>query len=400
MIVSIKPSKAFGSVLAPPSKSVAHRALICGAFSQKSVIKNIAYSEDIKATVRALKALGASVEEKENEITIGGLLKGKTQKGEINCSESGSTLRFLIPIALLKEEEITLTGEGRLLKRPMDVFQELFEKKDVEFSQTPESIRLKGPLKSGRYLLRGDVSSQFISGLLFALPNLAENSRIELTAKLESKPYIDLTRDVLSQFGIKTSYVSDNIISVEAGSFESREYTVEGDHSNAAVYYLFNELGGDVNVTGLSENSLQGDRVCKEYIEKIKNGETVDLTDCPDLAPVLFAVAAIKGGGRFVGTRRLKMKESDRIDSMRQELLKFGIGLTEEENGVIIESGTLKKPTEALCGHNDHRIVMAMSALCSFTGGEIEGAEAITKSYPDYFEKIKMLGIDIEKRDA
>ena len=398
MTVVIEPSKAKGIVLVPPSKSVSHRALICGAFSEKSSIKNIAYSEDIKATIGALKALGAKVEESENEVIIGSLLKEPLREKIINCKESGSTLRFIVPIALLFEEEITLKGEGRLLKRPQNVFSELFENKEVLFSQTEEGIKVKGKIKSGKYYLKGNVSSQFISGLLFALPNIEGKSEIHLTTNLESAPYIDLTRKVLSDFGIETTY-ENGIFSVEKGEFLSREYEVEGDYSNAAVFFLLNAIGGNIEIKGLNEKSLQGDRVIASYLNSLKTFENkpLDLSDCPDLAPVLFAAAAVFGGGEFIGTKRLKLKESDRIETMKTELKKFGINLIEKENSVIIEKGVLSEPKEPLFGHNDHRIVMALSVLLSITGGEIEGAEAVTKSFPDFFVKLKSLGINIKE---
>lgn len=398
MKISITPGKAKGNVLVPPSKSVSHRALICGAFSEKSSIKNIAYSEDIKATIGALKALGAKVEEKENEVIIGSLLKEPLREKIINCKESGSTLRFIVPIALLFKEEITLKGEGRLLKRPQNVFSELFEDKSVLFLQNEDEIKVKGKLESGKYYLKGNVSSQFISGLLFALPNIEGKSEIHLTTNLESAPYIDLTRAVLSDFGIETSY-KDGVFSVEKGEFLSREYEVEGDYSNAAVFFLLNAIGGNIEIKGLNEKSLQGDRVIASYLNSLKTFENkpLDLSDCPDLAPILFAAAAVFGGGEFIGTKRLKLKESDRIETMKTELKKFGISLIENENSVIIGKGELKVPMETLFGHNDHRIVMALSALATITGGEIEGAEAVAKSFPDFFVKLKSLGINIKE---
>lgn len=398
MKISITPGKAKGNVLVPPSKSVSHRALICGAFSEKSSIKNIAYSEDIKATIGALKALGAKVEEKENEVIIGSLLKEPLREKIINCKESGSTLRFIVPIALLFKEEITLKGEGRLLKRPQNVFSELFEDKSVLFLQNEDEIKVKGKLESGKYYLKGNVSSQFISGLLFALPNIEGKSEIHLTTNLESAPYIDLTRAVLSDFGIETSY-KDGVFSVEKGEFLSREYEVEEDYSNAAVFFLLNAIGGNIEIKGLNEKSLQGDRVIASYLNSLKTFENkpLDLSDCPDLAPILFAAAAVFGGGEFIGTKRLKLKESDRIETMKTELKKFGISLIENENSVIIGKGELKVPMETLFGHNDHRIVMALSALATITGGEIEGAEAVAKSFPDFFVKLKSLGINIKE---
>ena len=398
MKISITPGKAKGNVLVPPSKSVSHRALICGAFSEKSSIKNIAYSEDIKATIGALKALGAKVEEKENEVIIGSLLKEPLREKIINCKESGSTLRFIVPIALLFKEEITLKGEGRLLNRPQNVFSELFEDKSVLFLQNEDEIKVKGKLESGKYYLKGNVSSQFISGLLFALPNIEGKSEIHLTTNLESASYIDLTRAVLSDFGIETSY-ENGIFSVEKGEFLSREYEVEGDYSNAAVFFLLNAIGGNIEIKGLNEKSLQGDRVIASYLNSLKTFENkpLDLSDCPDLAPILFAAAAVFGGGEFIGTKRLKLKESDRIETMKTELKKFGINLIEKENSVIIEKGVLSEPKEPLFGHNDHRIVMALSVLLSITGGEIEGAAAVTKSFPDFFVKLKSLGINLKE---
>ena len=396
MIVTIEKSKASGKAAAPPSKSVAHRSLICGAFSEKSVIKNIEYSADILATLSCLESLGARVERKENSVEIGGLNpKNIPENAELFCNESGSTLRFMIPICLLSGKEVTLKGAKRLFERPLSVYEEIFQKNGVSYQKGEDFIKIKGSIKSGEYLVRGDISSQFITGLMFALPLMEDTSTITVTGKFESESYIDLTVGVLKDFGIEIERQT-NTYKIKSGIYKSREYTVEGDYSNAAFLDAFNLLGGCVEVLGLSETSVQGDRIYKKMYQQLNDGiKDFDLSDCPDLAPIMFALAAIKGGAHFSGTARLKIKESDRAEVMKEELKKFGIALRVEPNDVYVEKGSLISPTEILCGHNDHRIVMSLAVLCTLTGGKISGTEAINKSFPDFFNKCKSLKVGV-----
>ena len=243
------------------------------------------------------------------------------------------------------------------------------------------------------------MSSQFISGLFFALPLLNGDSTLCVTPPAESRPYLDLTLDILRQFGIRITETERNCFFIPGNQrYRAMEGTVEGDWSNAAALYAFCFSGGDVTVTGLREDSVQGDRVCTALFRKLwETSPVLDLSDCPDLGPVLFAAAALCRGAHFTGIRRLRLKESDRVSAMAEELAKFGITMKTGENEADVLSGTLRKPTEPLNTHNDHRIVMALAVLASAVGGEITGAEAVRKSYPGYFDALRSLGADIRE---
>jgi len=390
-------SKAKGTVKAPPSKSMAHRLLICAGLAEgKSLIKGVEASEDVMATLDCLKALGVECSYDGSTVTVMG--KGEIQpKDTLRCRECGSTLRFFIPICLLSEKEALLTGSDRLFKRPLDVYEELCAEKGLGFEKQGSALKVKGKLKGGSYELRGDVSSQFISGLLFALPLAKEDSVISLTGKVESKPYIDMTVAALNDFGVKVLWQDSQSLYIKGSqSYKARETEVEGDYSNAAFLDAFNYLEGEVTVKGLRVDSLQGDKVYIDYFKALeKGGQPLDISDCPDLGPVLFALAAYFGGGDFAGTARLKIKESDRAEAMKAELAKLGVTVTVEENSVSVR-GKVQPPKEPLYGHNDHRIVMALSVLLSLCGGEIEGAEAVAKSMPSFFNTIKKLGVECE----
>ncbi len=402
MRVKINPSKAEGTVKAPPSKSLAHRALISGAFTNGSEITNIAFSKDISATLSCLESLGAEIEINKDSVKIGALdLMNVRDNIELFCNESGSTLRFMIPICLLSGKKITLKGAKRLFERPLGIYEEICKSQNILFEKKEDSLTVCGKLSSGNYRIPGDISSQFITGLLFALPLADGFSILEITGKFESASYIDLTLDVLSKFGIRITRMANRFIIAGNQRYRNFNYKVEGDCSNAAFLEAFNYLGGSVNVDGIFDNTLQGDRVYKQIFEDIQNGKKeFDLSDCPDLGPILFAFAAAKGGAKFNSTARLKIKESDRAEAMKAELAKFGINVIVEENTVTIENGMLNKPTEILNGHNDHRIVMSLAVLSSLTGGEIQGAEAVTKSFPDFFEILKTLKLGIEIYEA
>ena len=397
MIVTIKKSNAKGTVAAPPSKSMAHRAFICGALSGGSEIYNIEYSNDILATLDCLTALGAKIEIQGSKIKCGGLNPFNAKEATLDCRESGSTLRFMIPLAFLSGAKITLTGSERLFARNLTIYEDIAKQNNIAFEKNDSSLTVCGTLKSGNYKIAGNISSQFISGMLFALPLLDGDSTLEITGEYESEPYVDLTIKSLSDFGVKIEKCGRTYKIKGNQKYEAKKITVEGDYSNAAFLDGFNLLGGDVLVTGLNESSLQGDKIYKKMYEGLKNGEKqFDLSNCPDLAPVMFALSAVYGGAHFTGTKRLKIKESDRAVAMQTELKKFGIKVDVNDNDVTVHGGELKAPSETLCGHNDHRIVMALSLLCTLTGGSINDAQSVAKSYPDYFEKIKSLGIVIE----
>lgn len=400
MRVTINPSVAVGSVQAPPSKSVSHRALICGALSSKSTIHNIAYSQDIEATLRCLKEMGATVRKKADSVTIGGLNPFLFHEGEgpvLHCGESGSTLRFLLPICLLADIPVVFVGSPRLIQRPLGVYRDICRQYGLTWMHNEHAIIVRGPLYANRFSFSGAFSSQFVSGLMMAMPLLIEESHIEVVPPFESRSYVALTSAVQKAFGVTTTLEGMHVNICPGGEYQSTEYWVEGDYSNAAAIDAFNLLGGDVKVLGLSPESVQGDRAYKDFYQQLQEGnKEFDLTDCPDLGPVLFALAAVCGGAKFSGTRRLRLKESDRVAAMITELEKFGISATCDVNSVEIHEGRLQAPTQVLCGHNDHRIVMALSLLCSRVGGTIDGADAVKKSYPDYFDVLRTLSIDIQ----
>ena len=404
MNVSILPGKAVGTVAAPPSKSMAHRLLICAGLADgTSRITGLDYNEDILATLDCLRALGAVCTVENDTVTVVGAdLRNAAPTQPLCCRESGSTLRFFIPLALLCGKQVAFTGTEKLLSRPLGVYEQLCREKDYLFVHQRTELQVQGTLTGGTFRLPGDVSSQFITGLLFALPLTGQESCIEITTPLESKSYIDLTMQALGAFGVKAVWRNSQTIHIPgAQQYAARDMAVEGDYSGAAFYGALNAFGGEVDILGLVSESLQGDKIYKTYIQQLcAEKAEIDLSDCPDLGPVLFAVAAAKNGGRFTGTRRLKLKESDRAEAMAKELSAFGTKVTVEENSVTVEPVDFHAPDRVLCGHNDHRIVMSLAVLLTLTGGEIAGAQAVRKSFPDFFEKLKQLGIEVQTDEA
>lgn len=400
MTLTFTPSFAKGKVSAPPSKSMAHRALISASLANgKSRLAPIALSEDMLATMDCLAALGAKFCREGEEVIVQGMGYPKNTEKALCCRESGSTLRFLIPLCLLTGEEFLLKGAPRLMERPLGVYEELCREKGFLFERTAEGIRVAGKFSGGKYSVPGNISSQFITGLLFALSLLPEESCLEVTGGMESASYIDMTLSALSAFGATVERRQNTFFLSGKNSFQSRDFTVEGDFSNAAFLDAFTLVGGEVQVSGLSDDSLQGDRVYRDIFPLLQKGSpTVDLSDCPDLAPVLFALAAYFHGGRFTGTARLRIKESDRGAAMAAELKKCGVALQVYENEIIVPNGNLISPAEEIKSHNDHRIAMAMSVILSRVGGTLSGAEAVAKSYPDFYEVIKSLGIEVKEK--
>lgn len=401
MTIEITPSQIKGEAVAPPSKSMAHRLLICAALSEgESTIGNVAYSEDILATIDCIKAMGATVTENEGTITLRGVSPFSVGESVYNCRESGSTLRFFIPIAMLSEKESLFTGYGRLPERPMEVYEKIADERDILYSKNEDGIRVGGTLSSGIYSLRGDISSQFVSGLLFALPLCEGDSEIALTGKIESRSYIDMTLSAMLTFGVKAEWKDEKTLLIKGGQkYKSLNINVEGDWSNAAFLDAFNLIGGEVAVKGLNDKSLQGDSVYKDYFSLLSEGApTLDLSNCPDLAPVIMTLASELNGATLKGTKRLKIKESDRGAVMARELSKFGADIDIYDDEIVIHKTELRKPEEILSGHNDHRVVMSLSVLLSKYGGIIDGAQAVKKSYPDFFSVISSLGAEVNEK--
>lgn len=402
MNIRIEPSVARGSVAAPPSKSMAHRLLICAAMAKgTSRLSGVSRCEDALATMDCLRALGAECTWSGEDVTVTGADFFNPPAGDLTlpCRESGSTLRFMLPLSLLSGRSVTLTGAASLFRRPMAVYEEICRERGLDFCAESNRITVKGPLKAGIYTLPGDVSSQFVSGLLFALSLTKGESEIRILPPVESRSYILLTLSALKKFGARVDWKDEATLRIMGQeSLDACDCAVEGDYSNASFLEAFNLLGGDVRVDNLDPASLQGDRVYRDCFDRLAQGyATLSLADCPDLAPILFSVAAAKSGGTFTDTRRLKIKESDRAEVMAQELRKLGATVHVLDNSVEILPTAFHAPTEPLQGHNDHRVVMSMAVLASVTGGEIQGAEAVAKSFPDFFERIGTLGIKIEE---
>lgn len=400
MIATFTPCKLHGTIEAPPSKSMAHRYLIGAALSgQICVLSGIDYSEDILASMDCLKALGVDITTDKDQVTVDPKNFMKVESPLLNCRESGSTLRFFVPLALCLNKPVTLQGSKRLLERPLDVYEELCREKGFTFQKDPHSITVCGDLKSGNYKVRGDISSQFITGLIFALVYLGEDASIEIIPPFESRSYIDLTISALRSFGFHIAFTEEYKIEINRSTPVAWSGKIEGDYSNAAFLDAFNHLGSDIEIKNLNPCSLQGDKVYGAYFEAISGGcPTLDISDCPDLGPVLFALAALKNGATFTGTDRLKVKESDRGAAMHEELAKLGGGLQFGNNTITVPKQKLHNTGKTINGHNDHRIVMAMSVILSKIGGVIDGVEAVAKSYPGFFRDIQQLGAEVETK--
>lgn len=398
MTAIFKPCRLKGKINAPSSKSMAHRYLIGAALSKgRCIISDISFSEDILATIDCLKALGADIHIDKDTVAVDGRSFMKQSASRLFCRESGSTLRFFIPLALCTGREITLEGSRGLFERPLDVYEELCRNKGFTFERSGSSVTLCGSLQSGHYEIKGDVSSQFITGLIFALVFLGEASSIKIIPPFESRSYINLTISALKSFGADISFEDEYNITIKKSRLRAFSGPVEGDYSNAAFLDAFNYIGSEVAINSLKPDSLQGDRVYKEYFKALDKGTpTLDISDCPDLGPVLIALASLKNGAVLTGTDRLKIKESDRGQVMHEELQKLGGGLIFGDNSITVPKLSDIRRDAVLDGHNDHRIVMALSLILSTVGGAINGAEAVRKSYPGFFDDIKALGAKVD----
>ena len=384
MNLTITPVKLSGTVTPPPSKSQAHRLLICAALAgEGSTIHNLADSQDIRATRRCLAELTT------NRRTL----------PELDCGESGSTLRFLIPIALALRGGGVFTGQGRLMERPQKPYFDLFDEKGIRYERKDNVLTVEGRLTPGEYRLPGNVSSQFFTGLLLALPLLDGPSAIIPTTPLESEGYIGMTLDAMREFGVdiaSTRSLPPHYLISGGQKYRGAEVTVEGDWSQAAFWYAANCLGCTVDVRGVSQYSTQGDRVVESCcLELSQPGDTeIDMSGCPDLAPPVAAAAAVRQGTtRLVNAGRLRIKESDRLAAITAALNALRARVTEHPDSLTIYGrDRLAGGTVDCC--NDHRIAM-MAAIAATRCREpvtLLGAECVAKSYPDFWEHYRMLG--------
>ncbi|WP_186428636.1 3-phosphoshikimate 1-carboxyvinyltransferase [Clostridium sp. BSD9I1] len=418
--IRIIPSPLKGDIKIPPSKSLAHRAVICAGLSEGiSNIDNIIFSEDIKATTMGMESLGIEVNRKGESISIEGKSKLSLVNSIINCNESGSTLRFLIPLALLTGEEISFEGRGKLVSRPLDVYYEMFKNQNIHYENNNGQLplKVKGALKPGTFYVKGNISSQFITGLMFALPLLEGDSKIIVTTELESKGYVDLTIDCMDKFGIKIENKDYKEFYIKGNQkYINRDYRVEGDFSQAAFWIVAGILGANIKCKNLNLNSLQGDKVIlnivkemganikisEDIIEVCKSqttGIVIDASECPDLVPIFSVLGALsEGTTKIINAERVRIKECDRLKAMKTELTKVGADIEETKDGLIIRGkSSLKGGT--VDSWNDHRIAMAM-AVASIKCQEpiiITNSNAVTKSYPEFWKDFKMLGGNIDE---
>lgn len=378
---------------------MAHRLLLAAALADGvSTVKNVALSQDIEATLRCMAALGASWERTDEgalRVTgIGGKKKSFPELPRFDCGESGSTLRFLIPIALAVAGGGVFTGRGRLMERPQKPYFDLFDEKDISYEQTAGVLTVRGALTPGEYRLAGNVSSQFFTGLLFALPLLG-GSMLVSTTRLESRDYVAMTRDALARAGVRVDGEAERF-AVPPSVYRSFDAAVEADWSQAGFWYAAHFLGNGVEVCGLNEASAQGDRVVAALYERFKPAgeQSVDVSDCPDLLPPLAVMAARRDGTtHFVNAARLRMKESDRLTTTAALLRALGVPAETTADSLTVR-GVPSFSGGTVDGANDHRIVMAaaVAATAAAAPVTVTGAEAVQKSYPSFWEEYKRLG--------
>lgn len=415
--IKITQSKLNGSIKIPPSKSISHRAVMAAALAKgKSTISNLIFSKDIIATIGCMRNIGATIKINEESVDIQGVGGVKINNRNFKCEESGSTIRFMIPIGMMdktNEEPIVFYGEGRLKTRPMTPYFDIFNEKGIQYNYDGElPLKIMGNLESGSYNLPGDISSQFVTGLMYALSLSEGPSTINMTSPLESKSYVDMTIDVLKAFGVginnenyQTFIVPGNV------DFTARDYTVEGDYSQVAFFIVAGLINNDLVLYGLKESSLQGDSEILNIVKRmngdikfvdgalhVKKSQTIateiDMSEIPDMLPAISVLAALSDGTtRLYNGQRIRLKESDRISAMYTELKKLGAIIEETEDGLLI-TGVKQLSGGSVEGWNDHRIVMALSIAATVATDEvnISDAHAITKSYPHFFEDLKSIG--------
>lgn len=414
--VKIHPKILKGTISIPPSKSLCHRAVIAGGLAKgESKISNVVFSDDIHATCQGMEKLGGSIVDEGNGILR---IKGNSlQVGDyitIDSKESGSTLRFLIPISMLYENTKTFIGRGKLVSRPLESYYRIFEDQGIDYSTDKGSLPLKveGKLRGGTFQIEGNISSQFITGLLFTLPLLDGDSRIVVVGDLESKGYVDLTLEILHKFGISVENHNHNEFLIKGNQeYKARDYRVEGDFSQAAFWVVAGIIGEEITSLDLDISSLQGDKVIMDIIKEMggdiqiskdkvitrrsqTKGIVIDGSQCPDIVPILAVLGALsQGETRIINAGRLRIKESDRLKAISTELNKLGADIKELEDGLVIQ-GKERLKGGIVDSWNDHRIAMSLAIASLRCESEviITNSDAVAKSYPHFWDDFKSLG--------
>lgn len=397
MDIKISPTILNGEINVPPSKSISHRALIAAAFADgESKIYNLLDCIDITATIGALNALGADIERLDGYTRVRGI-KSAPSKADIDCHESGSTLRFLMPIAAALGCKTVFSGKGRLPERPITPYLEEFQNHGVKFISDKMPYITEGRLTGGVYEIAGNISSQFITGFLFGLSLLNMDSAIRITTKLESKPYIDLTIDAMRAFGVTVEENGSEYRIKGGQKYKPCDYTVEADMSQAAFFLVGNAIGGQLDIRGLNPNSRQGDREIINIVNGFgSDGKPfdIDASQIPDLVPILAVLGTFADGVSYIrGCERLRIKECDRLAAISEELNRIGAKIAIDEDTLIIEGVKALNGGECQC-RNDHRIAMSLAIASQRCSAPVilRGAECVAKSYPAFFDDFKKLG--------
>lgn len=418
--IKLFPSNLKGDIKIPPSKSLSHRALICASLSKgKSIITNVVLSEDIKTTIEALQQLGAKFEINGDKVTVIGVKRPKYDNNPVFCNESGSTIRFLIPIFSLTNKEVVFTGKESLISRPQTIYKKIFDHDQNKFNIEEDRIVVKGSVKARDYFIDGNVSSQFFSGLMFALPLLKEDSYIYFNGSIESKSYIDLTIEMLELYGIEVDKLENGYFIEGNQDYKATNYQVEGDYSQAAFFLVAGILNGAVKLDDLNHESNQGDAEIINVIKHMKgrviftengfvteqsktHGTTINISDCPDLGPIISLLGALsKGTTTIKNISRLRLKESDRVESTVNTLKSLGVNVKVEDEQIVIHGRQTLKGGVELDSYNDHRIAMmiAIAALRCDKPVTLNNANAVNKSYPHFFEDYKSIGGNFEVKE-
>ena len=428
MKVKIKPSILSGEIVIQPSKSYSHRAIISAALAKgkkKSKINNLKFSVDIETTVKIMENWGAKITKKESSLEIiGNDGKIVPKNNYIQCNESGSTIRFLIPVALTSENELIFDGKGKLIDRPLDSYYKIFDKQEIKYETSEGKLPLKvnGKLKAGNYEIDGNVSSQFITGLLYALPLLDGDSIIVINKNLESKGYVDLTLEILKLFGIKIKNNDYKSFEIKGNQeYKSFDYTVEGDYSQVAFWIVAGIISAnkdnEIKCLHLNKYSLQGDKAIIEIVQKMgakleifddyvivkpskTKGTIIDVSQCPDIAPILTVLGALsEGETKIINAERLRIKESDRIISIKTELNKLGAKIEEIGDSLVIQGVDIFEGGVEVSAWNDHRIAMSLAVASIRCKNKIviDEAESVKKSYPHFWDDFEKMGGQIEK---
>lgn len=390
MDITITPRQLKGTVHAIASKSQAHRLLICAAFAdQESTLHCPETNLDITATVNCLNALGASITRQNNGYHIIPV-KNVSASAVLNCGESGSTLRFMLPIVGALGVDGTFEMEGRLPQRPISDLQQEMERMGCRFSKpSPAELRCTGRLRSGNYHISGNVSSQFVTGLLFAMALMDGESSLTISGKLESMPYVQMTQDALAKFGVSTNGYH---IAGKRPFHSPGNISVEGDWSNGAFFLVAQALGNPVTVTNLNKDSCQGDKAISKLIRKLDRNCTISAADIPDLVPILSVLAAAKHGAKFTDIQRLRLKESDRVASVIHMLSALCIQAVADDTTLTVYPGQFRGGV--IDSNNDHRIAMSAAIAATAADGPVTilNANCVSKSYPTFWEEYRKLG--------